>query len=132
MFFLVLSDCYFYKLDFPEQDFATKITKYFSFTVYIPLLILFVFSLIKVVRTSFKSDKIIVGLSSLLGIIIFIAIDKIIKKNTIFPDYILLSLVLLNLIYGFLLFLIYKRKWDSLYWLSKKVWKIKVLKSNKK
>lgn len=110
LFFLVLSDPYFYKLDFPEQNFAIKIVKYFSFTVYIPLFFLLVFSIIKTIKTPFKIDKIIIGLSSLLGIIIFIVIDKIIKKYIIYPDYILLSLILSSSIYGVVLFLIFRKK----------------------
>lgn len=103
LIFLVVSDSYFYKLDFQEIGFHEKIKKYFLFRSYIPIVLLVVFSAFLTVREKSKFDKIKMAISGLLGIVIFIAFDQSIKKTLIiFPDNILLNLLVFSLINGFL------------------------------
>lgn len=108
LIYLVITDSYFRKLDFNLENFKTKIDKYLLFTFNIPLLILVVFSAFIVIKAYSKKDKLIIGFSSLLGIAGFIFIDKIIKKEIIYMESILLSLLVSLLCYIFLFFITYK------------------------
>lgn len=108
LIYLVITDPYFEKLDFKLENFKTKIEVYLLFTFNIPLLILTVFSAFLVIKTYSKKDKIINIFSSLLGIVGFIFIDKIIKKEIIYMQNILLNLVFCFIFYIFLFFIIYK------------------------
>jgi hypothetical protein len=105
LIYLVVSDSYFQKLDFQDNGIHEKIKKYFLFRIYIPIVLLLLFSILLTIKE--KIDKIITAISGLLGIVMFIALDQSIKKFLIvFPDYILLSLIVFCLING-LLFLVF-------------------------
>lgn len=106
LIYLVNSDSYFYNLDFQDNGFHNKIVKYFNFTVYIPILILILYSILQIIKE--KLDKNIIVFSCLFGIIMFIVFDKIIKKSiVIFTDNIKLSLLVFILINGILLLVVF-------------------------
>ena len=103
LIFLVVSDSYFHKLDFQEIGFHEKIKKYFLLRSYIPIVLLVVFSAFLTIREKSKFYKIKTTTSGLLGIVIFIAFDQSLKKLLIiFPDNILLNLLVFSLINGFI------------------------------
>lgn len=106
LIYLVNSDSYFYNLDFQDNGFHNKIVKYFNFTVYIPIIILILYSILQIIKE--KLDKNIIVFSCLFGIIMFIVFDKIIKKSiVIFTDNIKLSLLVFILINGILLLVVF-------------------------
>jgi hypothetical protein len=78
LIYLIISDSYFYKLDFQESGFHDKIIKYFTYTVYTPIMILVAYSILLIVKE--KLDKSIIAVSSLFGTVMFISLDRTIKK----------------------------------------------------
>ncbi len=92
LIYLVITDPYFHKLDFKLDEFKTKIELYLLLTFNIPIILSIVFVSFQLFKKSSNNNKIIIGISSFLGILTFIMIDKIIKKKFIYPEYILLGL----------------------------------------
>lgn len=106
LIYLVMSDPYFKNLDFKLENFKMKIDQYLLFTFYIPLLLLLLFCFVLLIKAKSKKDRCIIGTSSLFGVIGFVGFDNFIKKNIIYPDGILLGLVVSFLCYLTLLFLV--------------------------
>ncbi|SHL03070.1 hypothetical protein SAMN05444484_10166 [Flavobacterium chilense] len=92
LIYLVITDPYFHKLDFKLDEFKTKIELYLFLTFNIPIILSIVFVSFQLFKKSSNNNKIIIGISSFLGILTFIMIDKIIIKIFIYPEYILLGL----------------------------------------
>lgn len=108
LIYLVITDPYFKELDFKLENFKMKIDKYLLFTFDIPLFILVLFCIIIFIKTKSKNDKLIIGISSLFGIIGFIVVDNAIKKQIIYPNNILLGLLAGFFCYILLFFIINK------------------------
>ncbi|WP_438964863.1 hypothetical protein [Flavobacterium sp.] len=106
LIYLVMSDPYFKNLDFKLENFKMKIDQYLLFTFYIPLLLLLLFCFVLLIKAKSKKDRCIIGTSSLFGVIGFVSFDNFIKKNILYPDGILLGLVVSFLCYLTLLFLV--------------------------
>lgn len=109
LIYLVITDSYFYNLDFKLEKFKIKIEDYLLFTFTIPIVLMLVFSLILYIKSDPKTSKLIVFSSSLLGLMIFIAFDNTIKKALFYSENILLGLIVTFFIYV-LLFLIVSKK----------------------
>ena len=108
LIYLVTTDSYFHKLDFKLDGFKTKIELYLLVTFNIPIILGIAFTTFKLLKKTSINNKIIIGLSSALGIFTFIIIDKIIKKVFIYPDNILLGLGVGFALYCFLFLITYK------------------------
>lgn len=108
LIYLVITDPYFHKLDFNLDEFKTKIELYLLLTFNIPIVLAIAFMIFQLFKKSTNNSKLIIGLSSVLGIFTFIVVDKIIKKIFIYPDNILLGLVVGLILYCLLFVIIYK------------------------
>lgn len=108
---LMITDSYFYNLDFLEENFQIKIVKYFTFTVYIPLFLMVLFVIFRILKSSLMKEKINISISAFFAIIMFICLDKTIKKVVIFSEYTLFNVIILTVVYiGILLWFIKKTK----------------------
>lgn len=103
---LVFSDSYFRYLDFAEENFHQKIVKYFWFTVYVPLILIIIYMLFMIYQKIQIFDKTVVGISGLLGIILFVFLERYIKKYALIHEYLIQSMFLLIFGYLFLFYII--------------------------
>lgn len=110
LIYLVISDSYFRQLDFKLEGFKVKIEKYLLFTFNIPIFLTIIFIVILIIKSSSKINKLIIFLSSLAGIITFIAADNIIKKALFYSENVLLGLMLTFIIYTSLFFITLKQE----------------------
>lgn len=108
LIYLVITDPYFHKLDFKLDEFKTKIELYLLFTFNVPIILTIVFVIFQVFKKSSNNNRIIILISSILGILTFIIIDEIIKKNLIYPENILLGLLVGFVLYCLAFVITYK------------------------
>ncbi|KFF10054.1 hypothetical protein B0A62_13785 [Flavobacterium hydatis] len=106
--YLVISDDYFHKMDFKPEGFKVKIEEYLLFTFNIPLILMIIFSIILIIKVDSKINKLIIFLSSLVGIMTFIVVDNIIKKILFYPENVLMGLITVLIAYVALYFIILK------------------------
>jgi len=110
LIYLVITDSYFRNMDFKLEGFKVKIEEYLLLTFNIPIIIMLIFSIILIIKGGSKISKLIIFLSSLFGIITFIAVDNTIKKALFYPENILLGLIVTFIAYGVLFFIIFKQE----------------------
>lgn len=108
LIYLVITDPYFYKLDFNLDGFKTKIELYLLFTFNIPIILTIIFIVFQIFKKTSSYDKIVIGISSVLGIFTFIIFDKIIKRILIYPENILLGLLVGFVLYCLVFIIIYR------------------------
>lgn len=110
LIYLVITDSYFRNMDFKLEGFKVKIEEYLLFTFNIPIILMLIFSIILIIRGGSKISKLIILLSSLVGIITFIAVDNTIKKALFYNENILLGFIVTFIAYGVFFFIIFKQK----------------------
>jgi hypothetical protein len=110
LLYLVLSDPYFEKLDFKNQNYVIKLEKYFLFVFYIPLWILFFYSIFLVLRNKLWFDKLIcLGYASL-GIFLFYVCDLRIKHMLVISNKIVFNIIVVATLYLMSIFICVKLK----------------------
>ncbi|RRJ86906.1 hypothetical protein [Flavobacterium macacae] len=108
--YLVLTDPYFYNLDFKTHGFNEKYEHFLLMTFTIPIILTILFCAYRIIKSNQKSDKSILAIVSIVGIFTFIYLDKFIKKALFFFDNILLSMVVITAIYIILFSLVFRQE----------------------
>ncbi|WP_447636756.1 hypothetical protein [Flavobacterium microcysteis] len=108
LIYLVLTDPYFYNLDFKANGFTEKYEYFLLMTFTIPLILTIFFCAYQIIKSNLKSDKIILTITSILGIVTFIYFDKFLKKALFFFGNVLLSISIITMIYIVLFLLAFK------------------------
>lgn len=108
--YLVLTDPYFYNLDFKAKGFDEKYEHFLIMTFIIPIILTIIFCVYRIIKSKAKSDKIILVITSIIGMLTFIYLDKFIKKALFFFDNVLLSMSIITAIYIVLFLLVFKQE----------------------
>ena len=108
LIYLVITDSYFRNMNFKLEGFKVKIEEYLLFTFNIPIILMFIFCIILIIKGGSKINKLIIFFSSLVGIITFIAVDNTIKKALFYTENILLGLIITFIAFGVFFFLVCK------------------------
>ena len=108
LIYLVITDSYFRNMNFKLEGFKVKIEEYLLFTFNIPIILMFIFCIILIIKGGSKINKLIIFFSSLVGIITFIAVDNTIKKALFYTENILLGLIITFIAFGVFFFIVFK------------------------
>lgn len=110
LFYLVLTDPYFKKLDFGKENYVVKLDEYFLFTFYIPMCGLIAYGLYLLIKNKFWVDKLISLAYVLIGLVLFFVFDLKIKNMLIVSNKIIINIMILFVLYIALISLCIKLK----------------------